>query len=55
VKNVAWAICDPDRESRTACCLAGARTGVVTRRSKDCLKSAGEFPFVVSKLLSGVR
>lgn len=29
-----------------ACSLAGARTGVVTERSKIGLRSAGEFPLV---------
>lgn len=33
-------------ESRMACCLAGAGTGVVTERSKAGLKSTGEFPLV---------
>lgn len=55
MKNVAWAICDPVRESRMACCLAGARTGVVTRRSKDGLKCAGEFPLGVCNSLTGER
>lgn len=45
-RSVAWAICAPVRESRMACCLAGARTGVVTERSKTGLESAGEFPLV---------
>jgi len=54
VKNVSWAIYDPVRESRMACCLAGARTGVVRRRSKGGLKSAGEFP-LICKPLTGER
>lgn len=54
MKSVAWAICDPVRESRMACCLAGARTGVVTKRSKIGLMSAGEFP-LVCKPVTGER
>lgn len=37
-----------------ACCLAGARTGVVAERSKIALKSAGEFP-LVHKPVTGER